>query len=459
MEDGSAPNVVAAATRLGAVVPEDDCMNEDLVVKLRLLGYESDFCKSFVPQQTFKPLGKSYFMSQAENANFQFFYFTSLTAWLLQLGGQKGFAPPAQFEDPTASVANLLAEVKKADIPVKDFAPSTIRQGFGESVLLLLLLLADRALIVRRFSFRAIEYPAASNAAAAAADASQRDGSPVGGGGGAAADEEVEDRVGAMEPSDDDNDGAGGRDEAFVGLYGGGSGAGGRAGARAAPTTSQVSAEDWTMETEQVAAMLMTDVGAEVRDWRSRVDGALTLMKAVDAMYPEVRAMLERVGDELDKSLDRIRKREQTLGAQFVEQVEDYRGKLRLLNTKQDQFNVLSSRVSGLTSELNNATAALEEVKAKIQEFEDRSTDTTPLARIKEAVAKVRSEIKEMSLRIGVLQHTVLHYALRQQKERKGKQALGIAAAGDIRSNGALNGPTAMSPDHSGNEPDFSGYV
>ena len=37
-----------------------------------------------------------------------------------------------------------------------------------------------------------------------------------------------------------------------------------------------------------------------------------------------------------------------------------------------------------------------------------------------------------MSLRIGVLQHTVLHYALRQQRERKGKQARGIAAAADL---------------------------
>jgi estrogen-related receptor beta like 1 len=39
--------------------------------------------------------------------------------------------------------------------------------------------------------------------------------------------------------------------------------------------------------------------------------------------------------------------------------------------------------------------------------------------KIKEAVTKVKSEIKEMSLRIGVLQHTVLHYTLRQQKARR----------------------------------------
>jgi two-component system chemotaxis sensor kinase CheA len=39
-------------------------------------------------------------------------------------------------------------------------------------------------------------------------------------------------------------------------------------------------------------------VAIEIRDWRARVEGSLTLMKAVDTMYPDVRAMLERVGEQ-----------------------------------------------------------------------------------------------------------------------------------------------------------------
>jgi intraflagellar transport protein 57 len=320
-----------------------------------------------------------------------------------------------------------------------------------------LLMLADKALLLKHFSFRPIEYPKPKDKADVEkpTNIGEQDednnnnasssGNVLGGArrrkGGF---DDIEDRVGDIAQSDDEDDG---EDEMFTGIYGSGAG---RA-AAAQPTQTEVSADVWNMEVERVAPLLQTAVvGIEIRDWRARVEGALTLMKAVDTMYPEVRGMLERVGDDLDKSLDRIRKREQTLGQQFVEQVEEYRGKLRRLNTLQDQFNTVSGRVSGLSSELNNVTATLEDVKAKISEYEEKSSDTTPLVKIKEAVAKVRAEIKEMSLRIGVLQHTVLHYALRQQKERKGKQARGIAAAGKL---GAA-GTDGHNGDHSSTKED-----
>lgn len=468
MEDAPS-GVVAHAQPLGAEIFVDDCMNDDLIEKLRLLNYETDFCRNFNPQQTFKPLTRTFFTATAENANAQFFYFTSLTTWLLQLCGNKNVTPPGQFDDPTAVVSNLLQEIKTVDIPVKDFAPNKIKSvqgsGWSETVLPLMLMLADRALISRRFSFRPIEYPKADTTVTAPQE---------GGGAGAIAGsggnkdnnntDEIEDRVGDVAHSDSDADGAE-EEQLFSGIYGAG-----RRGAAAlqAPTQPQVPAEVWNLEVERVAPMLQNVAfGNEIRDWRARVEGAVTLMRAVDTMYPEVRAMLERVGDDIDKSLDRIRKREQTLGQQFAEQVEDYRGKLRRLNALQDTFNGVSTKVSGFSSELNNVTAALEDVKARIQEIEEKSSDTTPLVRIKEAVAKVRAEIKEMSLRIGVLQHTVLHYALRQQKERKGKQAQGIAAAANLHggrgSDGGRNSDgTFSSPEHGagGNSDlDFSGYM
>jgi len=421
--------VVAPAQQLGQPVNEDDCMNDDLVEKLRILNYETDFCKNFTPNVQHKPLSRSYFMTQAENANAQFFYFTSLATWLMQVCTGKKYDPPGQFDDPTATIANLIQEVKTIDIPQKDIAPNLVRQGWGEAVLSVLLMLADRALLNKHFSFKPIEYPSTgkgNNAVAKPDQGAEVDGDEVEDDNNKNFDE-IEDRVGDIARSDDDE---GDDEEMFTGIYGA---SGGKSLAAQQPTETEVSADVWNLEVERVAPMLQTAVvGIEIRDWRARVEGALTLMKAVDSMYPDVRGMLERVGDDLDKSLDRIRKREQTLGQQFVEQVEEYRGKLRRLNTLQDQFNTVSSRVSGFSSELNNVTATLEDVKAKITEYEEKSSDTTPLVKIKEAVAKVRAEIKDMSLRIGVLQHTVLHYALRQQKERKGRQARGIAAAADL---------------------------
>lgn len=446
---------VPAAQPLGAVVNYDDCTNDDLIIKLRMLNYEVDFCKSYNPNQVYRPLSKTYFNTQAENANAQFFYFTSLVSWFMTLCGKTTFPLADQFkDDPNIVVANLLGAIKDVDIPVKDFAPNKIRPGHGDSCLALLVMLADRALINKRFGFRAIEYPAATSRAdggkgrgdgendgsggsASAPESPSRFGAfgaaggGAGGGGG-----EIDDRVGDVAVSDDDGDGKEDNEEMF---YGAG-GAGGIRGAAAfEPIKPQVEAKEWQEEVERVAPRLQTAVSLEVRDWRARVEGALSLMRAVDTMYPEVRGMLERVGEDMDKSLDRIRKREQSLGQQFVEQVEEYRGKLRRLNTLQENLNTVQGRVSAFSSDLQTITAALEEVKNKVKEYEHRASDQTPLVRIKEAVAKVRAEIKEMSLRIGVLQHTVLHYALRQQKEQKGKHAQGIAAAGQLRDSATGN--------------------
>ena len=160
-------------------------------------------------------------------------------------------------------------------------------------------------------------------------------------------------------------------------------------------------------------------------------------------MYPDVKVMLERMGDDLTKTLERIQKREHTLQQQFSDQVEEYRSKLRDLQAVQETFNVANRNVQQLSNELNSVSEALDTTKAEIQEREEKTSDVTPLVKIKEALNKVKSEIKEMSLRIGVLQHTVLYHTLRQQKARRSSPQL-----------------TALGYDESAMlDPDFSGYM
>ena len=109
----------------------------------------------------------------------------------------------------------------------------------------------------------------------------------------------------------------------------------------------------------------------------------------------------------------------------------------------QETFNAASRNVAGQSNELNAVTEALDHAKAEIQDREEKSSDISPLMKIKEAVTKVKTEIKEMSLRIGVLQHTVLHYTLRQQKARRAgptssQQAMDDAAIGDTDFSGYM---------------------
>lgn len=388
---------------IGGTIVIDDATMLDLVDKLKMLNYETEFCQTHRPP--FKVLHKTYFVQggSTENASNQFYYFTSLVSWLMGIAGHKGFPPPGQYDDPNATSTNILTELRVMGLPVPSFAPSRVRTGSGDAVLTILSLLADKALVTKNFSFRPVEYTMEKYEEAAGDDGS-------GGNTGMGDEADIDDHV-AVDSEDDDEVyvHAGGarqtRDESNQAIV------------------SQVSAEQWQLEVERVGPQLQVR-SEDLKDWRARIEGANTLLKAVEKMYPDVKTMLQRMGDDLEKSMDRIQKREQSLAQQFTEHVEEYRAKLRELNSSQDSFNQASQSVTQLSQELNHVSESLDNTKREIEEREARISDTTPLMQIKDAVSRVRNEIKQMSLRIGVLQHTVLHYTLRQSKvKREGHSA------------------------------------
>ncbi|CBH16268.1 hypothetical protein, conserved [Trypanosoma brucei gambiense DAL972] len=380
----------------GSGVIIDDGTMDDLIDKLRILRYETEFCPRVKPP--FKPLSKYYFSgpSTIDNPNAQFYYFTSLCSWLMGLSG-RNFEPPGQFDDPNATATNILMELRGMNITAPNLAPNRLRQASGEAVLTVLSLLADHAILSKGLNIRAIDY---SNIEKFDELEGATDGDENYGIG-----DEVEDNV--MIDSDDD-------DELYVRAVGGKSGKEDTG----IPVESEINADEWNLEVERVGPLLHVKSEA-IQDWRSRIENAAILLKAVEKMYPEVRQMLQRMSDDLEKSKDRIQKREQTLAQQFSDQVEDYRVKLRELNSSQDAANIASQSVQQLSAELNQVSGLLDQVKRDIEEREAKLSDTSPLMQVKDAAVKVRAEIKQMSLRIGILQHTVLHYVMKQTKAKR----------------------------------------
>ena len=117
---------------------------EDLLDKLKLLNYELEF----VSELKMRPLNKHYFVLQT-NPGEQFFLFTSLAAWLVRKMGYS-FDPPQETDDPNTTISNILEQVRKLGVAI-DFAPSKLKQGFGEQAIFVLDRLADEALIAMKF--------------------------------------------------------------------------------------------------------------------------------------------------------------------------------------------------------------------------------------------------------------------------------------------------------------------
>ena len=90
-----------------------------------------------------RPLNRHYFVLQT-NPGEQFYIFTSLAAWLIRKSGGN-FDPPQEFDDPNSTITNILDHVRQMGVSI-DFAPSKLKQGFGEQAIFVLDRLSDEAL-------------------------------------------------------------------------------------------------------------------------------------------------------------------------------------------------------------------------------------------------------------------------------------------------------------------------
>uniref|UniRef100_A0A6T2CRA7 Intraflagellar transport protein 57 homolog n=1 Tax=Eutreptiella gymnastica TaxID=73025 RepID=A0A6T2CRA7_9EUGL len=365
---------------------------EDIIEKLKILNYEADFC---LPK-TFRPLTRTYFSRAVHNPNEQFFYFTSLVAWLMEMAGHH-FQAPGQFDDPNSSATAIIYELKNMEFSVKDIAPGKLRVGNGDAVLHVLNILLDKVLTHRGWAFKPPEYPA---------DNYDEDVE----GGDEATDDDIQDDV--LSESEGDEEwyhaavdaaeyDALGHDPSAVAIE------------------TSVHPDDWRMELERVTPMLKLSRRNESKDWRSHLDWIWSLLETIEKWFPEVKAQLDKITNDINKGIEKIQKRELILSQQFEIWVDHFRTQKKDHMAITENHRTSSEGVGTLTNELVQITEMLDSVKAEISGREEKMTDTSPLVKIKESMNKIKHEVKEMELRIGVLQHATLHHKLRQSNNSK----------------------------------------
>ncbi|KAJ3278728.1 Intraflagellar transport protein 57, partial [Borealophlyctis nickersoniae] len=326
----------------------------------------------------------------APNPNEQFFYFTSLFAWLLKLNKQE-FEPPGQFDDPNATAANMVTELKKMNIPF-EYGPNKLKQGYGEGVIFVLQTLADKALETIGFKFenpvhKVDDYP---EEAEVDADAEVTT-------------EAIEESL----PVDEDED------EMYI---------------ENLPTTAKpdetkisppikpkIDPAEWKLEVERVSPMLRVQIANDNKDWRIHVDQMQLHQKAIGSSLTDTQSQLAKLHTEIEKTLEKISSREKYINTQFESQIEEYRVLQDQLSELKQKYGVASSNVTELTNQLSRISEDLDNVKTRMDDIGSGMTDSKPLVAIRQGVAKLKAEIKQMDLRIGVIQHTLLHAKLKQK--------------------------------------------
>ena len=384
-----------------------DIMMESVAEKMKLLNYETHFCQRKRPH--WKPLHHLYFVvAQTTNPTEQFHYFANLVAWLLGLCG-KSFNPPAQHDDPNTVCTNIVVEMKALGLSsVVNFPPAKLKQGHGDSVCRVLQSLVDQALGATSFAFQKPVYPADKYSEEAQYDDNGDDS-----GGGIIGD--IQDDSAAFGASREEED------EYIVGGHGGA-----KAGATEddliddnAMIESTINPEEWKLELERVAPQLRTMVIADSKDWRSHLERAKHSLEIIKKVLPESKTNLERIEQDISANLERLESREEYVNSHFDLHVREYRGVREQLSQMQNQYHKSTENVAELANELSRISEELESVKQTKEERENNISDTSPLIKIKNAIQTVQSELTELSVRIGVVEHDLMKTLHKVSIERK----------------------------------------
>jgi estrogen-related receptor beta like 1 len=124
------------------------------------------------------------------------------------------------------------------------------------------------------------------------------------------------------------------------------------------------------------------------------------------------------VAEDVAAALAKIDQRERFVNDQLGPLAAEYKEKRERMQETQERYNASAETVADLTNELARVSEKLEEVRTTMAEGAENVADATPLNKLKASVEGLRSEMKVMEVRIGVVSNALLRMDLERRDAR-----------------------------------------
>ncbi|XP_041658397.1 intraflagellar transport protein 57 homolog [Cheilinus undulatus] len=369
---------------------------ESLLEKLKLLNYEDEV----LHKHNMKNLSRHYFVSSPYlglNPGEQFYMFTIIAAWLINAAGRL-FTEPQEYDEPNATVSNILAELRAFGVKV-DFPPSKLKSGSGEYICFVLDQLADKALSKRGFSFKKPIYPTESTEEESVMeDDAELTLSKVEEEMVEEPDEEEENVVDLealkLRTTHTETETSSKPDEILE---------------------STVDAAEWNLELERVVPQLKVTFRTDNKDWRIHVDQMHQHRDAIKSSLKDTKSYLDKLQEDIGKTLEKVSSREKYINNQLEHLIQEYRNAHAKLSEAKERYQQASGRVTEKIRILAEISEELDKVKQEMEEKGSSMSDGAPVVKIKQSLTKLKQEIVQMDVRIGVIEHTLLQAKLREK--------------------------------------------
>ena len=359
-------------------------LNEELVEKLKLLDYEALFSRV----KGHKPITKYFFTFKPANPGEQSVVFIALSSWLIGLCGSK----IGKYDDPVTMATNLITEMKNLGIDCQ-VPPNKLRSGYGAPICTVLLQLVNKALEKKKFAFKKPKFEEKSkNEGGDAPDIEDEAPDLI--------NNEID--YGDNQNRDDETDTkkeTRGKQEESTGeeiLYSG------------------TSSEDWQRELEKVSSKLKMDYDSISAfgnsEWRSHIATIKENEEKFVKEIPDSRAVLENLSSEIDKSLEKITKKEEIISKNHSNIISSYKEKHKVSSNQFDEYKQLNENVENLKREYEEVNDKITQATDKYDNLSKTVNDTAALANMKQAIQKLQNDNLTMDMKINILNHSYLKY-------------------------------------------------
>lgn len=160
---------------------------------------------------------------------------------------------------------------------------------------------------------------------------------------------------------------------------------------------------------------MQVHIRTDHKDWRAHTEQMRTHLSEITGSMTDTEKNLAKLQMDIGKTLEKIDSREKYLNKQLDHLMQEYRLQQDSLAGTTERYKQASVSVTDLSRQLARVTEQLEVIKAQMDERGTSMTDAGPLVKIKQALTRLRADVQEMELRIGVVQHTLLTAKLKNK--------------------------------------------
>ncbi|CRL07643.1 CLUMA_CG020607, isoform A [Clunio marinus] len=364
--------------------------SDDLIEKLKLLNYENLLLKSM----KMKPLSKYYF-TKAKNSGEQFFLFVSICAWLIRETG-KSFDPPQEFDDPNVVISKIIRSLSDMDIAT-DFQSNKLISGAGPICVYVLDCLASKVIKVSTVQIQKPQIKIEENSSL---DIIENDSEIIL--------EKLDEQNIIESESDDERERNSIYDLNHLERKR-------RSNKDPVKVDSLADNENFRLEMERVLPQLKIVVKSDNRDWRTHFEQIKSLRNNIEQVSDDAQNQLRKMQNEIVFAMEKIESREKHLNRDLKDLINEY----KTLSIEHTRVNNEIKRNDKEKSEMEESRARLtndlENVKIQMEQRGNSMSDGSPLINIKKAVVRLKEEIAEMDVKIGVMQHTMTNDVIRKQ--------------------------------------------